>query len=126
MDAIVIISVISAVAAVVGLIVTNFWNSLQRKDKQVESREVLEFEIEKTAKAKFLQEQELARNLQRENQEMLMKFKEDMRDFVEMGDLNVQRELAWQVKLLCKDIRRLEEEIFGKDYKGKFREENND
>jgi len=52
-----------------------------------------------------------------EQNKMMESIKEDLRDYIDKGDLDVKRELAYAIKLVCKDITFLQQFAFGKESK---------
>lgn len=123
-DEIIIFSIITIVIMAIGLILNNLWSAKQRKDrsqerneKKIESKEDYEAAVEKKAQEKVKAEQVMARELAKENELLLERFKDNLRDYVDKGDLDVKREIAYAVKLLEKDIKFIQQFIFGRDSK---------
>jgi len=52
-----------------------------------------------------------------EQNKIMESIKEDLRDYIDKGDLDVKRELAYAIKLVCKDITFLQQFVFGKESK---------
>lgn len=118
-DEIIIFSAIGIVIAAAGLILNNLWTVKQRNDRRKETREERDEEIVRTAVEKTKSEQRLAKELSKENETMLIRFKTELKDYVDKGDLDVKRELAYAVKLIEKDIAFLQQFLFGKEAKSK-------
>ena len=116
-DDIIIFSVAGIVIAAVGLVINHVWNARLRADRVVETRAQMLANVEEIAKEKYRAEQSLAKELARENENLMLRFKEELRDYIDKGDSDVKRELAYAVRLIEKDIKFIQQFIFGKETK---------
>jgi gas vesicle protein len=109
--------IIGVVVAVGTFIATNYWNKRNRTDKLMEDKNNMSAQIENSMRQKFIDDKKLAEELLRNNKDMVESLKEELRDYVDKGDLDVKRELAYAIKLIDKDITFLQQFIFGKESK---------
>ena len=98
-------------------IITTYWNKRNRDDHIKEDRRALEEDIQNDAIQKYKDDKSLAEDLLLKNKEVMELMQENLRDYIDKGDLDSKRELAYAVKLLEKDIAFLQQFIFGKESK---------
>ena len=100
-DTYLIIGIITAVITVAGIVATVYWNSRNRKDKIVESRQSLLADVESAATEKQKEEQTLAKEVARENKALAIEVKEDMKAHIDRlvailkSDINLQKVQAY-------------------------------
>lgn len=116
-DNFLLIGIATACITIAGIIVTNFWNNRIHKNVQEEQRQSLIDKVEETAKQKWKEEKTLAQELLQNNEKVVKSLKEDLRDYIDKGDNDVKKELAYAVKLIEKDIVFIQQFIFGKESK---------
>ncbi len=98
-------------------IITTYWNKRNRDDHVKEDRRTLEEDIQNDAIQKYKDDKILAEDLLSKNKQIVESLKEDLKDYIDKGDLDSKRELVYAVKLLEKDIAFLQQFIFGKESK---------
>src|SRR6185369_4668578 len=83
-------------------IITTYWNKRNRDDHIKEDRRALEEDIQNDAIQKYKDDKSLAEDLLLKNKEVMELMQENLRDYIDKGDLDSKRELAYSVKLLEK------------------------
>jgi len=92
----ILISIISTGVFAAGIIATNIWNKMNKKDKVKETRQALQQDVEKTARDKFKEEQQLAQKLASENKAIASDVKQDMKSHIDRLILILKADIELQ------------------------------